>query len=158
MKKLIALSVLATLSSGAAVAENLNLGGSVESICEVSNIDTAHFFPTLAAGNSKNVTFDLQCNDADGATMSLTTSEGHLQNADNENRGVGYTAKLTAEAFDFTLSAEDGKNDQVASQSKPGSETLAAGGVAGNILLTVTQTPVYSGTYSDTLKLAITAN
>ncbi|MBH0074461.1 hypothetical protein I6F48_02620 [Pseudoalteromonas sp. SWYJ118] len=158
MKKLIVLSAIATLTSGAAFAENLNVGGAVSSICGVSNINTTQFFQTLTNGATKNVGFDLQCNDADGATMSLTTSEGHLQNADQENQGVGYTAMLTADAFNFTLSAENGQNDQTESQSQSGSPTLAAGGVAGNILLTVTQEPVYAGTYADTLMLAITAN
>lgn len=158
MKKLIVLSAIATLTSGAAFAENLNVGGAVSSVCGVSNINTTQFFQTLSEGATKNVGFNLQCNDVDGATMSLTTSEGHLQNADHEDRGVGYTAKLTADTFDFTLSAENGQNDQSESQSRPGSPTLAAGGVAGNILLTVTQAPVYAGTYADTLMLAITAN
>ncbi|ATC85828.1 MULTISPECIES: hypothetical protein [Pseudoalteromonas] len=158
MKKLIVLSAIATLTSGAAFAENLNVGGAVSSVCAVSNINTTQFFQTLTNGATKNVGFDLQCNDADGATMSLTTSEGHLQNADQENQGVGYTAMLTADAFNFTLSAENGQNDQTESQSQPGSSTLAAGGVTGNILLTVTQEPVYAGTYADTLMLAITAN
>ena len=158
MKKLIVLSAIASLTSGAALAENLNIGGVVESVCGVSNINTTQFFQTLSRGATKNVGFDLQCNDADGATMSLTTSEGHLQNADHEDHGVGYTAKLTAGAFDFTLKAQDGNNDKSESQSQPGSTYLAAGGVAGNILITVTENPTYAGNYADTLKLAITAN
>jgi len=158
MKKLIVLSAIASLTSGTALANDLNLGAVVESVCGVSNINTTQFFQTLSSGATKNVGFDLQCNDADGATMSLTTSEGHLQNADHEDRGVGYTAKLTAGTFDFTLKAIDGYNDRVESQSQPGSPALAAGGVAGNILLTVTENPTYAGNYSDTLKLSITAN
>lgn len=158
MKKIIVLSAIASLTSGAALAEDLNLGAVVESVCEVSNINTTQFFQTLSSGATKNVGFDLQCNDADGATMSLTTSEGHLQNSDHEDRGVGYTAKLTAGTFDFTLKAIDGYNDRVESQSQPGSPELAAGGVAGNILLTITENPTYAGNYADTLKLAITAN
>ncbi len=158
MKKLITLSAIAILTSGTALAENLNVGGAVESICEVSNVNTTTYFPALAKDQTKTIGFDLQCNDADGATMSLTTAEGHLQNADREDQGVGYTAELNANPFAFTLVAENGHNDQSVEQSQPGSFALAAGGVAGTIELTITQNPVFSGTYADTLMLAITAN
>jgi len=158
MKKVIVISAIAALTSAAASAENLNVGGAVDSICEVSNITTSHYFPTLAAGNSTDIGFELQCNDVDGATISLTTSEGHLQNADHEDRGVGYTAQLTAGPYDFTLAAEDGRNDMSESQSETGSQALALGGVPGNIKFTVTGTPLYAGTYADTLMLAVTAN
>ncbi|ASM49350.1 hypothetical protein PESP_a1202 [Pseudoalteromonas espejiana DSM 9414] len=158
MNKLIVISAIAALSSGSALAENLNVGGAVESVCEVSNIAATHYFPALALGNTKTVNFDLKCNDVDGATLTLTTSEGHLQNADHEDRGVGYTAHLTAGPYDFTLSAENGQNDQSAFQSNGGSNTLATTGVTGMIDLEVTQTPVYAGTYADTLMLTVTAN
>lgn len=158
MKKLMTLTAIAALTSGAAFAENLNVGGSVASICEVSNINTTVYFANLAKDETQNISFDLQCNDADGATMSLTTAEGHLQNADQEDRGVGYTAELNADAFSFILTAENGVNDQSVEQSQPGSVTLANGGVAGNIELTITENPVFAGTYADTLMLAITAN
>ncbi|MEM6511032.1 MAG: hypothetical protein AAF644_16370, partial [Pseudomonadota bacterium] len=48
MKKLIALSAIAMLSSGAALAENINISGSVASVCEVSNLDTSTYFPSIA--------------------------------------------------------------------------------------------------------------
>ncbi|NHH88357.1 MULTISPECIES: hypothetical protein [unclassified Pseudoalteromonas] len=158
MKKLMTLTAIAVLTSGAAFAENLNVGGSVASICEVSNINTTAYFPALAKDQTKMINFDLQCNDADGATMSLTTAEGHLQNADQEDQGVGYTAELNANPFSFTLTADNGINDQSVEQSQPGSVALATGGIAGTIELTVTEDPVFAGTYADTLMLAITAN
>ncbi|ASM54754.1 hypothetical protein PNIG_a2773 [Pseudoalteromonas nigrifaciens] len=158
MKKLIVLSAIAALTSGAALADSINLGAAVQSVCGVSNTETVKYFPALALGNSATVNFNLQCNDVDGATISLTTSEGHLQNSDNEDMGVGYTAALSAGPFAFTLTADDGANDQSASQSQAGTAALAAGGLAGTILVTVTQTPTWSGTYADTLTLGITAN
>ncbi|MDC9519774.1 hypothetical protein PSH55_01380 [Pseudoalteromonas sp. Angola-31] len=158
MKKLIVISAIAALSSGSALADNLNVGGAVASVCEVSNIATNHYFPTLAMGDTTSVNFDLKCNDVDGATLTLTTSEGHLQNADHEDRGIGYTARLTAGAYDFTLTADNGINDQSVSQSNGGNNTLATSGVAGMIDLEVIETPVYAGTYADTLMLTVTAN
>ncbi|WP_338362594.1 hypothetical protein [uncultured Pseudoalteromonas sp.] len=158
MKKLIVISAIAAISSGSALAENLNVGGAVASVCEVSNIATTHYFPALALGDTTTVDFDLKCNDVDGATLTLTTSEGHLQNADHEDRGIGYTAHLTAGPYDFTLTADNGINDQGVSQSNGGSNALATTGVAGMIDLEVTQEPVYAGTYADTLMLTVTAN
>ncbi|MDI4667598.1 hypothetical protein MKZ42_07825 [Pseudoalteromonas shioyasakiensis] len=158
MKKLIALSAIAMLSSGAALAENINISGSVASVCEVSNLDTSTYFPSIAKDQTTTLDFELQCNDSDGATLKLTTSEGHLQNADDEDDGVGYTAALTAAPFAFTLIADDGDNDESAEQSQPGSAALAVGGIPGTIVLTITEDPIFSGTYSDTLMLTVTAN
>lgn len=158
MKKLIVISAIAALTSGSALADSINVGGAVQSVCEISNAGTVMYFPNLTSGNNSTINFELQCNDVDGATLSLTTAEGHLQNADDEDQGVGYTADLNAGPFSFTLTADDGWNDQSAEQSQAGTPGMAAGGVAGSILITVTEEPVWSGTYADTLTLGITAN
>lgn len=159
MKKLIVLSAIATLTSGVVLADDLSLSGAVKSICEVSSIDAAAAFPALVIGSSAKVPFKMQCNDYDGATVTLTSSEGHLQTVDGKDAtGVGYTAALLAGPFNFTLVAESGSDDIEASDSQPGSKEMAAGGMAGEILLTVTQTPIYSGSYTDMLKLSVSAN
>jgi hypothetical protein len=158
MKKLIVLSAIAALSSGSVLADSINVGGAVQSVCEISNAGTVMYFPNLSNGDDSVINFELQCNDVDGATLSLTTAEGHLQNADDEDQGVGYTADLNAGPFSFSLVANDGLNDQSADQSQVGTPAMAAGGVAGTILITVTEEPVWSGTYADTLTLGITAN
>ena len=75
-----------------------------------------------------------------------------------KTEGQGTPARLTAGAYDFTLTADNGINDQSVSQSNGGNNTLATSGVAGMIDLEVIETPVYAGTYADTLKLTVTAN
>lgn len=159
MKKLIVLSAIAALTSGSVFAEALDVGGSVPSVCKVITSSNAVTFPSLIKGSTSSFPFSLQCNDADGATVSLTSSEGHLQTVDGQDgTGVGYTAKVDAAPYSFTLSALSGVNDQSESDSHGGSTALATGGVTGSILLTVQGTPLYAGFYKDQLTLAITAN
>jgi len=158
MKKLIILSAIVTLSSGAVFAENVAVSGTVPSICEVKTANTSVLFTSLAKDQVSNVDFTVKCNDPDGATVSLTSSEGHMQTVDGQDgTGIGYKAELKASPYDFTLTALSGANDQVASQSQPGSSTLAAG-ISGKIKLTVLQDAIYSGNYTDQLMLSITAN
>jgi|TARA_R110001583_G_scaffold18595_1_gene73804 hypothetical protein len=159
MKKLIVLSAIATLTSGAVLADDLSVTGAVPSVCEVSSIDAAASFPALAKDSFTEVPFTMQCNDVDGATVKLTSSEGHLQTVDGDDgTGIGYTAKLTAGPFGLTLVADSGVNDIFEEDSQSGTPAMAAGGMAGKILLTVTETPVYSGVYADMLMLSVTAN
>ncbi len=153
MKKLIVLSAIAALTSGAALADNLNIGGGVASICSVSSSQASVLFPTIINGSSEQVLLTIECNDPDGALMSLTTSEGHLQNADQEDKGVGYSAVLASSVFNLTLNANNGANDTTVSDLQSG----FAGQIAGTLDITVTETPVWAGTYADTLMLTITA-
>ncbi|MBB1406363.1 hypothetical protein J5X91_04665 [Pseudoalteromonas sp. K222D] len=158
MKKLIVLSAIAALTSGAALAENLNVGGAVASICQASTTGgSAVLFPALSVGASQTVGVSIKCNDPDGAIVSLTTSEGHLQNADQEDKGVGYWAELNAAPYALTLKAMTGANDTSVVQDESGSAGLA-NGLSGTIKITIKQAALYSGTYADTLKLSIIAN
>ncbi|WP_421855012.1 hypothetical protein [Marinomonas sp.] len=160
MKKLIVLSAIATLSSGAALASNLDVGGSVPSVCEVTTSGSSAHFAKLEMGEKYQLPItSLRCNDYDGATVTLTSSEGHMQTVDGKDAtGVGYTAQFKAGPYDFTLNATTGADDIHASQSKNGSAALAAGYNSGNIFMTVTQTPTFAGNYTDQLMLTITAN
>ncbi|GAA0829231.1 hypothetical protein GCM10009112_10910 [Marinomonas arenicola] len=159
MKKLIVLSAIATLTSGAALASDISVNGSVQSVCEVTNVDSSSVaFPSLVAGATSDFDFSMKCNDYDGATVKLTSSEGHMQTVDGlDATGVGYTALLDAAPYNFTLSATTGSDDLSESQSKPGSAAFASG-ITGNILLTVVDTPIFSGNYTDQLSLTVTAN
>ncbi|WP_352296323.1 hypothetical protein [Pseudoalteromonas sp. 20-MNA-CIBAN-0454] len=162
MKKLIVLSAIAALTSGAALAQSINLTGNVDSICNVSTIGSSSAsFAELEVGTPDvNIGVEIQCNDPDGATVSLITSEGHLQNADQEDKGVGYWATLDAAPFNFTLKADDGQNDKPNSQTILKTETAKvaalANGVSGNITLSLKETALFSGTYADTLAFVIT--
>ncbi|WP_133010412.1 hypothetical protein [Marinomonas flavescens] len=159
MKKLIMLSAIAALTSGAALAGTFQVSGSNPSVCEATTSLNAVSFPVLQQGKTSNIPFTLRCNDADGATVSLTSSEGQLETTDGQDAtGVGYSAKLSAAPYNFTLTALSGVNNQVAKETHSGSPALAAGGVAGNILLTVLTNPIYAGSYNDDLMLTVEAN
>ncbi|MEM0515399.1 hypothetical protein WCN91_08120 [Pseudoalteromonas sp. YIC-827] len=155
VKTLVAVGA-AALMSGSVMAQNVDIGGAVPSVCAINGLGPV-LFPALAMGSTSNQNFNVQCNDVDGATITMTTAEGHLQNADHEDQGVGYHATLTADGNSFTLQADNGINDQSASGSFPASPVLAAG-TGGDLEIEVVQAPTWAGTYADTLQIAITAN
>lgn len=159
MKKLLVLSAIATLTSGVAFASDVAVGSHVPSVCKVMpGSASAVNFPILADGEQSSFDFRVKCNDYDGATLTLTSSEGHMQTVDGlDATGVGYTAALSAAPFNFILNATTGHDDLSESQTVGGSIALA-GGVPGSVLLTVVGNPTYSGFYTDQLSLTVTAN
>jgi hypothetical protein len=159
MKKLIVLSAIAALTSGVAFASDVAVGGHVPSVCKVMpGSESSVTFPDLIDGAHSTFGFKIKCNDYDGATVTLTSSEGHMQTVDGlDATGVGYTAALTALPYNFTLSATTGVDDLSMSQSEPGSIDLATG-IPGTVTLTVVGNPTFSGFYTDQLSLTIAAN
>lgn len=155
VKTLVAVGA-AALMSGSVLAQNVDIGGAVPSVCAINGLGPV-LFPALANGNTSNQGFNVQCNDVDGATITMTTAEGHLQNADHEDQGVGYHATLSIGSDSVTLEADDGINDQSESGNFPASTALA-GGTTGDLDIEIVQTPTWAGTYADTLQIAITAN
>ncbi|GAP76208.1 hypothetical protein W04_2755 [Pseudoalteromonas sp. SW0106-04] len=153
---LISAAIALTLSATAHASSSLNLNGQVDSVCTVSNLTNSQTFSSLSSGATAMSDVTLLCNDADGATVSLTSAEGNLQNTDNENRGIDYKASLTAGAVALELMADTGENEKRVSVDVDGSEELARG-VNGQIQLELLEDALYAGTYSDTLQIAITA-
>lgn len=148
------------VAGGASAQQQTNLGGSVAPICAVANLNPSLNFASIATGQQVSDQFDVRCNDVDGATIKLTSAEGHLESDDFEDQGVGYIANLSQGpiGLNLTLNATSGVNDISNTDNMPGSFTLAAGVNNANFLATLTGNGVWAGGYSDTLTVDITAN
>ena len=155
----VAIGALAA-AGGASAQQQTNLGGSVPPICAVANLNPSLNFANIVAGASVSDPFDVRCNDVDGATMKLTSSEGHLESDDFEDQGVGYVASLSQGpiGLNLNLNATSGINDISNTDNMPGSFALAAGVNNANFQATLTGNGVWAGGYSDTLTVDITAN
>lgn len=163
-KLVIASSVAAALfSTNAISADNdTQLVGQIAAVCEAKVMgNLLNFGQGIAAGSTANTDVSVQCNDADGATVKLITSEGGLESDDNEDFSVEYTADLTEAttglAISLTTSPGVGLNDEYEEQTLSGSLALA-GGVVASLDVVINDTPVFAGGYSDTLTVTIAAN
>ena len=108
-----------------------------------------------------NTDFAIQCNDGDGATLRVQSSEGGLESDDNEDLSIEYNATATIGATTVVLITDPGvgTNDQFEEESIPGGAALAgAPGLGGNMVVTLLDTPVFAGGYQDTISLNLTAN
>lgn len=159
---------LASLSAPAmALTGGSQLTGTVSPICAVVDPFRDIAFDTMTAPDTKQDNFRIRCNDADGATMKLQSSEGGLENDDNEDQVVHYVADIIGTSFaglsldTLALSSPgqipNGNNDIFVTDTKPGSASLA-GGQAGTIRVSHGGGAVWAGGYSDTLTLQLTAN
>ncbi|UGA56562.1 hypothetical protein [Vibrio sp. VB16] len=163
MKKL----TLCAISVSALFAVNANAGdvqlvGFVAPVCEVTGMNSqlVDFGMVDAGFQTINVPLGIQCNDADGATVTLISAEGGLESDDQEDFALTYDAVFTPSGLAaLTLNAPGGPglNDVSASQSYGGSGTLATG-VPATLDVTTTETATFSGGYSDTLTIQITQN
>lgn len=163
MKKLLtATAALAALSVGVAKAADTQVIATVTAICEV-NIQPdllADFGIDPVAGGTFDVVDAIQfnCNDGDGATVELRSSEGHLESDDNEDQGVDYRVGLiTAASPVLVLNADTGANDTFVSQNYTNAELNAGGGLA-TLVFDLLEAPTLAGGYSDTLAVEIQAN
>lgn len=165
MKNLTKLTVLSAsiLVGGMAHASDTQLIGTVEAVCE-ANVQGSllmDFGIDPVAGDSVSQDVEIQCNDGDGATVELRSAEGGLESDDNEDFSVEYTATLvegsTGINLSLTTSPGVGLNDEFVDQNIAGGLTLA-GGVSAALDVTLNDTPLFSGGYSDTLSVEITAN
>jgi hypothetical protein len=161
-KLLIAIASTTLLASGSVFAGEAHMGGVITEVCTVEGLDTTLTFPSMASGTSVlDDDITLTCNDGDGAEITLTSSEGGMESDDVEDYNVNYEATLTHGLGSALFLAADGTpsgtgtNDISASQTLPGSASLAVGQVASlNVVLT--EQAIWAGGYSDTLSLDIT--
>ena len=159
MKKLLVLTAIATAFTGSAMAASVSLSGVVEPVCQISGVDTVNTFSALAVGHSLQHNITVQCNDSDGAEITLKSTEGLLESSDHEDQGIAYQATFKAGDFDFALIPTNwvnGDNDLTVTGTSPGSVALAQG-VPGTLVLELLEEAVFAGTYTDTLQIAITA-
>jgi len=139
------------------------MNGVVQPVCEVDDVFASVSFPAMVTGAEINDDVLLQCNDADGATVSLISSEGGMESDDFEDLEIEYTATLTSGAIDGGVLTLDlplgtqGDNDATATANASGSAALAAG-VLGNLNVTLKEDGIYAGGYSDTITIQLTAS
>jgi hypothetical protein len=165
MKKLIVLSAIAALTSGAALASSHDFtpGGTVQVTCEASSFSGSLMTfsgSDIASGSgSRQATFELQCNDPSGADITLTSSNGWLENQDNATYGAKYTATLSvpSQSFSFILHADNAAPNDATDMLI--TNTATAVGVAAqlDVELTGGYGNSMAGAYADTLLLTVTA-
>ena len=163
MKNLTKLTLVAValFTVGNAQAANTQLSGFVAPVCEVTGLASQFDFGAPQAGETLiDVPVFFRCNDGDGAFVELRSSEGGLESDDNEDINYDYTAQVAAPeaGLNLSLTTADGigPNDQSVTAELGGSAALA-GGVTGGLRVTLNETPVFAGGYSDTLAVDITA-
>lgn len=164
MKNLTKLSMVAAamIVAGNTNAAETVLRGQVTEVCEltVSNL-VLDFGLNPAAGDNVMTDFAVQCNDGDGATLRVQSSEGGLESDDNEDLSIEYTAVATVGATVVSLTTDPGvgTNDQFEEESIAGGAALSgAPGLGGTLVVTLNDTPTFAGGYSDTLSLDLTPN
>lgn len=173
MKNLLLTTIVAGFAVAPAAAQQTGGGqivGQVTPLCAVTDMfDEIEFSPeTMLAGASLADSFSIQCNDVDGATLKLTSSEGGMESDDDEDQVVPYRATIDGTSFTglvldtavLTAAAgqgSNGANDIEAELSAGGSAGLATG-ESGFIVVELTGSASWAGGYSDTLTLQITSN
>lgn len=166
MKKLTLYVATITAIFGAQVQAapgDVQLVGYVSPVCEVTGLSTQ--LTDIGDVSTSNQTISIsglfmKCNDADGATVTLTSAEGGLESDDKEDFALTYNATFKPTGLaDFTLNAPGGPGQNNVSVSNPyaGSGTLATG-VDASIDIVTTQASPWAGGYSDTLTINITSN
>lgn len=166
MKKLtLSAAVVAAMFGAQAQAApgDVQLVGFVSPICEVTGLSTQLIdFGNVSQLQDVSVSgLNMKCNDVDGATVSLTSSEGGLESDDNEDFALKYDATFNPggglAAFTLNAPGGPGQNDVSVNKSYGGSTALAAG-VTASIDIATTETSPWAGGYSDTLTVNITSN
>ncbi len=165
MKKL-ALTAVAVLLAGPAFADpdisgepiDFQLTGEVESECYLllssSNFNDTLDFGLPEAGDTLSGALSFLCNDADGATLTMTSAQGGLMNVDKTSEKVTYAATLSvgtnASATLTTTETEDESEDL---DLQPNVSLRTA-----NVSIELLEDATFAGEYLDTLTIQIAAN
>jgi len=161
MKHLLKLTMLSSalvVATASQATTETHLIGQVDEICEVNiGSSSLDFGINPQAGDALVSDVSLRCNDGDGATVRVQSSEGGLESDDNEDLSIEYTAALAAGAVSVVLETTPGvgNNDEFEEVTLDGSLDLARG-IGGTLTVTLLDTPVFAGGYSDTLSVDIT--
>lgn len=153
-------AILTTMAAIAtpAMAGNAIVQGFVSPVCEVNIItEDLYLADNMSAGDSVGTDLEFSCNDTDGATVSMTTSEGGLESDDQEDLEVEYVATLNAGALALVLDTGlngQGNNDETVDGQLPASGTPTA----GTLSVVLSETAPWAGGYSDTISIDIVAN
>ncbi|MBD2840996.1 hypothetical protein [Erythrobacter rubeus] len=134
--------------------------GVVPAVCEVQDLFASISFPDMNAGTTLSDGVTLTCNDVDGATVTLISSEGGMESDDNEDEEIEYQATLTSGVLAAPLVLDTTgafNNDVSASTTIAGSPDLAAG-AAGTLEIELLESASWAGGYSDTITVQLTAS
>ncbi len=160
MKKYtLAAAAVATLFVGSASAVDIDISGNIQEVCTASATTTA--LNTLSSGTVSGISFE--CNDRDGASISISSAEGGLQGIDSEDVVIPYIATLnvgsTPLVLDLSANGNTGLNDVSVEQEFDGEDLI--GGLAASLDIVVTAAGAYNGawagSYYDQLTIQISA-
>jgi|GEM_PF-3666606 len=160
MKKVLLATLPVAFMAASAVpasAGNAIVQGFVAPVCEVDiDVEDLYLADNLIAGTSIGTAVTFNCNDTDGADVSMTTSEGGLESDDQEDLEVEYVATLSAGALNLVLDTGpvQGNNDKTVSGTLPASGTPTV----GSLTVVLTDSAPWAGGYSDTISIDIVAN
>jgi hypothetical protein len=165
MKKLISIAGVAVVAlSSSAFAQNVGSGqirGVVQPVCGVTDMFASLAFPNMNANAVVEDNFRLKCNDGDGATLRVISTEGHLESDDlGRAGGIKHRVQVvgtTIPEFDSIVLEANGVNDQAAEGSSTDAAKLADG-VSGKVRVTLLESGRWAGGYSDTIQLQLSAN
>jgi len=142
---------------------NVQLVGFVSPVCEIYGLGSQllDFESVVTQGKTVSTKIGMKCNDVDGATVEMVSSEGGLESDDDEDFALTYDATFAPGGGlpSFTLNAPGGpgQNDVSADYSYSGSNLLASG-ILGVLKVKTTEGSPWAGGYSDTLTVNISSN
>lgn len=140
---------------------DVQLVGYVSPVCAVEGLNSQLLdFGDVTQNKTVSIDMTMKCNDVDGATVSLTSSEGGLESDDDEDFALTYDATFAPTGLQpLVLNAPGGPgaNDVSVEKSYPGSSGLASG-IGATLTVNTTETATWAGGYSDTLTVNVTSN
>jgi len=153
---------LTALFASAANAGDVQLVGYVPAVCEVTGLNTQlndfGDVSGLAGTTASDITFNVECNDADGSTIQMISAEGGLESDDAEDVSLAYTATLAIASYpDLVLSAPGGIGTNGFNVAAAYGTTGLVNGTAATLSFSTPGAAVWSGGYSDTLTVQIDA-
>lgn len=156
----------------AAGPSSTQVNGFVSGVCEINGLSPLSFSTLVSGATTPTQNLTLKCNDADGAEVTLTSTEGGLESDDvqgildvgSDGGEVDYVATLASGALNTsvvldTRSGNFGEifdNDKSKTETANGSSSLAAG-VPATLDVELKEDALWAGGYSDTLQVSVTA-
>lgn len=159
MKKLILAAapaaLIAVFAASPVSAGNTHLSGFIDEVCEAVVVDNDLWLSgNVVAGATIGTDVNFDCNDHDGATVTLTSTEGGLESDDDEDFEVEYVATLVAGPMSIVL--DTGLSTNVNDISETGQ--LPNSSPNGTMTIVLSDTAPWAGGYSDTIQVDIAAN
>ena len=160
----IASAVCVVLGSTVSVADNdsAQLTAEVQPNCNVEGVDSLVFNEVVSGSVATDPVVTILCNDADGANLSLRSSEGGLESDDNEDQEIEYIARLSNEvigggALELDTGIGGQGNNDVESETILTAGAPLAEGRSGELTVTLSDSATFAGGYSDTLQINVEA-